>query len=126
MAKNSRQRCGFGRTIVVREFLTELQNNLCGLCGRPNPDTIDHIKPWVFTKNGDISNLLAAHASCNKNKGCDYRVPLITPEFTMQDWFTWLHKCFISNPLKYWSAKEIDGIKKYKIDKMWRRRALIG
>jgi 5-methylcytosine-specific restriction protein A len=42
---------------------------VCGICGGPGADAVDHVVPASLGGTNHPSNLRAAHASCNARRG---------------------------------------------------------
>lgn len=68
MAKNGDPRKTY-RWQRLRKWILE-RDDICGLCGVPGADTVDHIEPIAL--GGDpfnMDNLRPAHARCNYARG---------------------------------------------------------
>lgn len=50
---------------IRRAFVLDRDQRICWLCGLTGADTVDHVTPKVHGGSDEVTNLKAAHASCN-------------------------------------------------------------
>ena len=83
---------GIDRHRRYLDFLIESQDNICGLCRYPMPESkysfsgksiidVDHIVPISRGGSNDLSNLHATHARCNRVKRHKLVESLVNVEF---------------------------------------------
>lgn len=49
----------------LRLLILERDGYVCGICGRPGANTVDHVRPRCHGGSNHPGNLRAAHAQCN-------------------------------------------------------------
>jgi 5-methylcytosine-specific restriction endonuclease McrA len=53
----------------IRPFILRRDHGICHICKRPGADQVDHLTPVSMGGTDDPSNLAAAHARCNNERG---------------------------------------------------------
>lgn len=66
----------------LRLVILERDGGICGICGLPGADTVDHVRPRSQGGSNHPGNLRAAHAQCNYGR----RDRVAGPPITTRAW----------------------------------------